>query len=217
MEFVQKTPPNLLRAFLEINSQAGTWPSSGAQTNTAPAPRGDTELVRDCLRRDESAWQELVVKYGRLVYSIPRRYGLSASEADDVFQNVFLIALRQLGNLKNETSLAPWLATITHRETQRIVKSQNRFVELDDALPDTSEQFVSRVERDVLIQQLYEAMQQLDPRSRAFAMALLADDRPNYEEIARRFSMPMGSIGPTRARVLKKLEAILQAKGVDLR
>jgi len=191
-------------------------PTTQERVRAQDYARSDVELVRDCLARDESAWQELVVKYGRLVYSIPRRYGLSASEADDVFQNVFMIVLRQFGNLKNESSLAPWLATITHRESQRVAKAQHRFVELDESLPDTADQSFKQVERDVLVQQLYEALQQLDPRSREFVTALLANERPNYEQIARRFNMPLGSIGPTRARVLKKLAAILKRKGVNL-
>src|SRR4051812_34172643 len=97
-----------------IVAQERATPKIEMSSISSANPRTDAELVRDCLNRDESAWYELIEKYKRLVYSIARRYGLGASEADDVFQNVFVIVLDHLSALKNASSLAGWLATITH-------------------------------------------------------------------------------------------------------
>ncbi|HYN88697.1 MAG TPA: sigma factor, partial [Ardenticatenaceae bacterium] len=71
--------------------------------------RSDPALIQACINGDQSGWNELVDRYGRLVYSIPQRYGLSATDADDVFQNVFTIVLRRLESLRDQTRLSAWL------------------------------------------------------------------------------------------------------------
>ncbi|MES4787530.1 MAG: sigma-70 family RNA polymerase sigma factor, partial [Nitrospiraceae bacterium] len=78
----------------------------------------------------------MVERYGRLVYSIPLRYGLSPADADDVFQNVFTIVLRRLSSLRNQSSLTAWLITITQRESQRVGKGNQPHDELDERLED---------------------------------------------------------------------------------
>ena len=80
------------------------------------AQLNDAALVHACLAGDQRAWDELVERYGRLVYGIPRRMGFSAADADDVFQNVFAILLRYLSDLRDYTRLAAWLVTTTRRE-----------------------------------------------------------------------------------------------------
>src|SRR5512144_1837201 len=76
--------------------------------------RSDQDLIQACLEGDETAWKDLVLRYGRLVYSVPRRYGLSAADADDVFQNVFTAVYRHLAGLRDQARLAAWLITISH-------------------------------------------------------------------------------------------------------
>ncbi len=177
--------------------------------------RANEVLIQACLDGDESAWKELVERYGRLVYSIPRRYGLSAVDADDVFQNVFTIVLRSLHSLRNQTCLSAWLITITHRETRRYAKGAPMNVELDETIPDLSNPASDQVQRWELQQSVREALEELNPCCRELLTALLKDEAPSYEELAKRLGMAVGSIGPTRARCFKKLESILVARGLD--
>jgi RNA polymerase sigma factor (sigma-70 family) len=175
----------------------------------------DHDLVSACLRGDDgSAWQRLVERYGTLVFSIPRRLGLTEADAEDVFQNVFLIAYRRLATLKNHTTLCAWLIRVTYHESlhlcQRLpddTELAEEIVDLAANLPETVEQW----DRRVMVQ---EAIRQLDPRSQTLLQALYFEPRPlSYEEIARRLGLSLGSIGPTRARSLKKLEGILVQMG----
>lgn len=179
--------------------------------------RDDSALIRACLDGDESAWKDLVTRYGRLVYSIPHRYGLSASDADDVFQNVFTIVYRQLPNLRDETRLAAWLITITHREARRVSTHLPVSADLDETAEDGSDppfEQVQALERQHLVR---EALGQMGSPCRELLTALFLDpDSLSYEKLAARLGIPIGSIGPTRARCFKKLESILLAHGVDL-
>lgn len=177
-------------------------------------PRSDPELVRACLDGDEKAWKELVDRYGRLVYSIPRRHGLSPADADEVFQNVFTNVLRQLGSLRDRKLLAAWLIAIAHRESQRVGKRVLATAELDESMMDDEPSPVDRVqnwEREYLVRH---AVEQMDPRCRELLGALfLESDKPSYQQIAARLGISVGSIGPIRARCFKKLETILESLG----
>ncbi len=200
---------------LEKHVQDLPAPRTAAKESN-PILRSNTVLIQACLDGDESAWKELVERYGRLVYSIPRRYGLSAVDADDVFQNVFAIVLRSLGSLRNQTCLSAWLITITHRETRRYAKSAPTQSELDETLPDGSNPASDQVQRWELQQSVREAVEALHSPCRELLTSLLRDDAPSYEELARQLDMAVGSIGPTRARCFKKLEAVLVERGVEI-
>jgi RNA polymerase sigma factor (sigma-70 family) len=178
--------------------------------------RSVAALVQDCLAGDERAWGELVDRYGRLVYSIPRRMGLSAADADDVFQNVFLLLYRNLSTLRDRGRVSSWLITTTNRECWRLVRHSGRYVDLDDHHADPAplpEAEVTRLEREQAVRQ---GLRQLDDRCRELLAALFFDPAgPGYDLIAARLRMAVGSVGPTRARCFRKLETILLELGFD--
>lgn len=176
----------------------------------------DSELVQACLDGDQLAWNELVSRYSRLVYSIPLRYGMSPADADDVFQNVFSIIFLRLASLRNRKLLAAWIIQITHHECQHYGRSRRGHDELTDTLEDQAEALTDQVQRWEEQHWVHLALDRLDPRCRELVTALFLDSSdPSYGKIAARLGIPLGSIGPTRARCFEKLEAILTDLGVD--
>lgn len=178
--------------------------------------RSDPELVQACLNGEHEAWDTLVERYGRLVYSIPRRLGLSDSDADDVFQTVMGTVLKRLASLRDQSRLSAWLIRMTYRESWRLANRQRRArgQELEDAADagtPTDEQ-VARLERQQLVRQ---ALEEIDDRCGRLIHAFYFDaDAPSYEQMAEQMGVPIGSIGPTRARCFKKLERILVRLGM---
>ena len=176
----------------------------------------DAQLIAACLRGEPRAWDALVERYRRLVYSIPRRLGLSETDADDVFQIVWGIVLRRLETLKDVERLAGWLSQTTYRESWRLGKRrrQQATAELDDRQPDDespSDDDILKWERQHLV---HTALGRLDDPCRRLLEALfLSPDDPDYQTIADRLGMKIGSIGPTRARCFKKLEGLLRQLG----
>ena len=63
-------------------------------------------------------------------------------------------------------------------------------------------------------QAIRSALAEMPDRCRLLLEAFLHEESPNYKEIARRLEMPIGSIGPTRARCLARLRDLLAARGV---
>ena len=175
----------------------------------------DAHLIKACLDGDEKAWKELIDRYARLVYSIPRRYGLSPEDADDVFQGVFTIVFRQLRRLREKQAMVAWLITITHRESVRVAKLK-KHDELDERLQDPTDPPSEQAELWERQQLVREAIGEIGLPCRDLLSALfLETPPPSYTDIAARLGLSIGSIGPTRARCFRKLELVLKDKGLE--
>jgi RNA polymerase sigma factor (sigma-70 family) len=167
-------------------------------------------LVTRAAGSDPAAWKEIVERYVPLVWSICARFQLGTSDREDVAQNVWLLLVEQLGKLREPAALPGWLATTTHRECLRVVtaarKSERLGTGLDDAL-----QFVDNtiIDEEILMAErnaaLRVAFAELPPRYQQL-LAMLAQDPPvSYAEISATLQIPVGSIGPQRARCLERL------------
>ncbi len=180
-------------------------------------PRGaqldDVAVIEACLAGDEHAWAELVTRYSRLVHSVIRRHRLAGATADDVFQDVFTACVRQLPKIRRHTALPKWFITTTHRVCRKHYESARGGQATPPAdLADVAEppaELIEAWERQHLVGR---ALRSLGGRCRDLLTALYAEPSPvRYDELARRLEIPTGSIGPTRARCLKKLLAIIES------
>lgn len=177
-------------------------------------PRNDRELTRACLDGDPRAWDEFVERYGRLIYSIPRRLGLCEMDSEDVLQTVLSIALRRLETLRDVERLSAWLIRTTYRESWRYAKRTRKHAELDENVAD--DQAPSPEQCEVWERQhlVHQALARLDERCSRLLKAVFFETNTNYEQIAEELGLRVGSIGPTRARCLKKLEGLLTDLGL---
>ena len=176
----------------------------------------DTELVQACLAGRQDAWNTLVERYSRLVYSIPRRYGLSEADAEDVAQTVFLTLYNHLSNLRDQRRLCSWLITTAHRETWRTGRKRGRYPSLDEQIQDVAAPDDDRIEAWERQHLLHEGLRILGGSCEKLLRVLfLEKEELSYEQIAERLGMRVGSIGPTRARCFRKLAGILRKLGLD--
>ena len=169
------------------------------------------DLVRAAVSGDEEAWDALVERYSPLLMSVLRRFRMSNDDMGDVAQTVWLRLIENLGNLREPRALPSWIITTAHNESLRVLKIGARtrpfssMYEGEPPLPadDTG------VDDDLLVAErraaLLEAFAELSDRDRELLTLLAADPRVGYVEIGRRLGMSVGSIGPTRARILDKL------------
>ena len=174
----------------------------------------DAELIDACRRGDDAAWATLVERHAGLVRSIPRRYRFSDADADDVVQATFLALHRSIGRIDDGQALPKWLMTTAHRESWLIGRDRNVSLDLTGDFHDIHhphEDVVSLGEERALIRR---AMENLGGRCRELLERLYAPDRPPYDVLAQDLDMPIGSIGPTRARCLDKLRGLAEALGL---
>jgi RNA polymerase sigma factor (sigma-70 family) len=175
----------------------------------------DRDLILACRKGERGAWEALLNKYERLVFSIPLNYGLSGDDAADVAQNTFTILIQSLDSLDDESRLGAWLATVARRHTWRQMERSRRqgtgrerdVAESAALLGKSGDESIERWE---LIGFLDQGLSLISESCRELLLALYFDPRqPTYAEVADRLDMPVGSIGPTRARCLEMLRAAL--------
>lgn len=174
----------------------------------------DADLLDACRRGDPLAWDALVERYARLVWSVARRNGLPESDADEAMQATFIQLHRRLETLRDDAKLSSWLITTAHRESWRVARARRPAVEADESVPSADDPGTEQVERWERQHAVHEALRTLGGRCETLLRALfLAGDRPDYEKVAASLDMPIGSIGPTRARCFEKLRVILERLG----
>ena len=178
----------------------------------------DRDLIRRCREGSAGAWHQLLNKYERLVYSIPLRYGLSRDDAADIAQITFTILIQSLDGLAEDSRLGPWLATVARRHTWRLLE-RNRREAASERLEgtDIAESAVllgksdaDSVEHWELTEWLDSGLSKISENCRKLLVALyFQPERSSYAEVAERLDMPIGSIGPSRARCIKRLKQML--------
>ena len=86
----------------------------------------DSQLIEGCLAGDNSAWEALISRYSRLIYSIPLKSRLSPDDAADIFQSVCLKLYEKLDTLRDHDRISSWLITTTTRECWRVAARNRR-------------------------------------------------------------------------------------------
>jgi RNA polymerase sigma factor (sigma-70 family) len=180
----------------------------------------DRELLEACTRGKSWAWDALVDRHKRLVWSVSLKSGLCQEDAADVFQSVFTTLFEYKDTIRDGNGLAKWLITTTRRESWALAKKRTsepfvqdmgiEYAMSADSDANPAHNLNTSVEREILEQ----ALSRLEERHQTLLWLLYFDERElSYEEISSELDMPIGSIGPTRARCLKKLRDILQEMG----
>ncbi|MDH3683600.1 MAG: sigma-70 family RNA polymerase sigma factor, partial [Acidimicrobiia bacterium] len=106
--------------------------------------------------------------------------------------------------------IASWLMTVARRQAWRVRNDRRRLFPEGSTLDGNDPDVVDPIADHDTNLWIYEGLGRLDPPCRDLLTALYFDPRsPSYAEIAARFGRPVGSIGPTRARCLQRLRAIL--------
>ena len=177
-----------------------------------------TALVRAAADGDQRAWDSLVGRYHRLVWAVVRTYRLSPADAADVTQITWLKLVEHLGSLRDPERVGAWLATTARREALRLARQRrldlDRVADIDLVVlasdAPSLDDALLRGESDAA---LLRAVRELDERCQVLLRALAVSPPPRYDEISQVLGMPIGSIGPTRSRCLKRLRQVLTTHG----
>lgn len=166
-------------------------------------------LVDGARAGDRGAWARLVEHFDPVVRGIARSYRLQPGDVEDVAQATWLDLLENIGAIRRPEALPGWLATVTRRRVMRLLQTGSREVLTDDpraicgaADDDDPPARLLAAERHAV---LADAVASLPDRPRRMMTVLLADPAIDYHEISALLRVPIGSIGPTRARSLSRL------------
>ncbi|MGH8884572.1 MAG: RNA polymerase sigma factor [Egibacteraceae bacterium] len=164
-------------------------------------------LVRAAAQGDEEAWSQLVDRFNGLLWAVTWAHRLRHGDAADVVQVTWTRLVENLERIRDPEHVGAWLATTARRECLRVLDNAGRAWPMEEP-PELAMRYsadsgpevaVLASERDVLLQR---AMRELCPRCQRLLNLLIAPDQPSYAEVSAALDLPIGSIGPTRARCL---------------
>jgi RNA polymerase sigma factor (sigma-70 family) len=170
---------------------------------------------------DSRAWDQLVKRFAGLVWAICRAHRLSADDAADVSQLTWLLLLENLDRIRDPRRLAGWLATTCRRECRAFQRRARSSVAVEDDHLDRLLGGVAGADRAVLTEDQYASLWEAFLRLSEWCQRILrvlvieADEGPpSYRVIAEQLGVPVGSLGPTRARCLGQLRKLLDSVGI---
>jgi RNA polymerase sigma factor (sigma-70 family) len=175
-----------------------------------------TGWVRQAAAGDLYAWNRLVDKYSRLIWSITASFRLGESDAADVVQTTWMRLIEYIDRIEQPTRVGSWLASTARNECLRHVAARKRIVLVhEDDEFDAADHHGPEVDEALLaserVRDVRQAMSHLPPQWQRLMDLLMADPPVSYAEISDQLGLPIGSIGPTRGRCLAKLRVLLEA------
>jgi|KBSSwiStaDraftv2_1062776.scaffolds.fasta_scaffold570358_2 RNA polymerase sigma factor (sigma-70 family) len=177
-----------------------------------------SRLVAGALNRDPGSWDEIVLRYRRLVYAVVAAHRMQAADNEDAVQNTWLRAVEGLHSLRNPDCLAPWLITIARRECLALLTRARRERPHSSAADNLVEREPGP-EAMVLLTEacgaVRVAMDGLPAKRRRLVEILYFEEANDYLSASSVAGMPIGSIGPTKMRTMSSLRRALEHAGFD--
>jgi RNA polymerase sigma factor (sigma-70 family) len=158
---------------------------------------------------DPTAWGEILHRYGKLVSTTVRSFRLPEADTLDAIQMTWLRLAENADRVQFPERLGGWLATTARRECLHILRQAKLEAHRTDVASETVSQPSAGPEQRVIdahtTQTLRKLIDELPPLRRTLLRMLFSDAPCSYAEVARIAGIPLGGIGPTRARALRQL------------
>ena len=181
----------------------------------------DDDLVRDFLKGKESAFEELVYRYEKKVYSLCYRYVENQEDALDLAQEAFVRVYRFLPQFRFDAAFSTWVYRLTVNSCLDFLRrnKQNRTYSLDAPMEletgelkrevtDEGPSPLEELERKELRREVRMALDRL-PEEQRVPIFLKEFQDMSYEDIAKILKVPLGTVRSRISRGRLKLKTIL--------
>jgi RNA polymerase sigma factor (sigma-70 family) len=203
-------------------SENDVVPDLGPTRLLPPGPEQElvAGLVKSAAAGDSASWEKLVDRFAPTVWAIARGHRLNNADAADVSQTTWLRLVENLDRIQQPERVGAWLATTARRESLRILRLSGRQVPTgEDMAVIADPESLKSPEHEVAVQEraqvVADLVTKLPVRSQLLLRLLSADSPLSYKDVSEALDMPIGSIGPTRARALEQLRRLAVQAGLD--
>lgn len=186
----------------------------------------DTDLIRETLANNQSAYAELIKRHQRFVFTLALRFTKTREDAEEVAQDCFVKAYRSLDSFQQTSKFSTWLYSIVYTTAMSFLRKKRVATEsIDDE--DTHLQIEARpsdytvvnVDQKVRNKYLQQAISMLLPDDAAI-ITLFYQGEQSLEEIAAEMNMAANTVKVklhrARHRLKDKLELLLKHEAKDL-
>ncbi len=169
------------------------------------------ELLTRAVAGNQGAWNDLVDRFGQMVWNVARSFRLDDATAKDVSQTVWMKLIENASKIDEPEKLPGWLATTTRREAIRVSKLRDRAIpsefeyDVPDDAPSLEAMMIEAEESSTLLR----AFQTLSEGCQQLLRLLTVEPALSYDEIAEATGRPIGSLGPTRSRCIGRLKTAM--------
>jgi RNA polymerase sigma factor (sigma-70 family) len=188
---------------------------------------GADDLITAVKWSDEDGWNALTERYQPIINSVCRRYRLRPEDAADVSQTVWMKVLDNLDRIREPRAIPAWIRTTARHAALAVLRARDRLTLLDGSQdnsarwsPLTPSSYDSEIDARLVNAERRSAVRdglaELTENHRALLSLLVADPPITYQQISDQLGLPVGSIGPTRARCLRKLAATTAIRALEL-
>ena len=174
----------------------------------------DEQIVDKVRQGDNESYSEIVKRYKDKLLRYIRRLSYNSNEAEDILQDVFIKAYKNLYSFNIKKKFSSWIYRIAHNETINHIKKNKRekavMVEIDFDVADKIDLNKELISKD-LKKELSGYISKLKLKYRE-SIILHYFEEKSYEEISDILRIPTSSVGTLIHRAKKKLKKICQKK-----
>jgi RNA polymerase sigma factor (sigma-70 family) len=215
---------SLLRPDVLLSSEGGAGrPGEDAHADSPVEWHSNDDRVIgfDILRRvaggDVATWSSMLGKYGPRLTALGRAHGLCRQDVEDALQRTWLSLFTYADRIRDPRCVGGWLATTMRRESLTVLKARREEPmgdwtahESGASSDEGPEERLESLERASLAKELWDLVEELPTRQRELLRVMFGDGEPSYAEVSARTGLPLGAIGPTRQRALRRLRALFE-------
>lgn len=180
----------------------------------------DAKLVTFILKRHKQNYQEIINRYHRKLFSYIYRLVRSKEEAEDILQNVFVKAFKNLVSFDTTKKFSPWIYRIAHNEAVNFLKrrSKKHFISWEDMANENKSEARSEEKSafDAWVikesdAEMRKAMKSLPPKYKEILEMRYFQEK-TYAEIGKNIRKPVNTVGTLLSRAKRKLLQIIGEK-----
>ena len=178
--------------------------------------KSDFELVKEFVSGDETAFNQLVLRYREKIYWHARRMTGNHLDADEVVQEVLIVMYKKLKTFKFQSSVYTWIYKITATRSLNIIKKNKirNLFSLEDASENQAsadQDIIKNIEEKERMDFLNKKLQKLPDKQREVFIFRNFDEL-SYEEISEITGKSVGALKANYFHAFKKLKDLMNEK-----